>query len=272
MARIRTIKPDFWRDELLAGVTAEAALLAIGLLNHCDDEGYFNANPKLVESDVFPLRTLTNPTPALLLELSRIGYIEVFSGSDGKTYGKVANFEKHQVINKKTASKIKDLCQLRQDYQTPTVVLPTGMEGNGKEVERERKAPKVAATVVACPPDVKEQVWKDWLTLRKMKKAPVTETVLESAQKEAVKANMSFNDFLVIWCRRGSQGLEADWLKPHERQSFAQQAADIARTTVPAAHTGKDPELIKIEQDRLTAKPPSLEMLAKMAELKRKSA
>jgi hypothetical protein len=255
MARIRTIKPEFWRDEVLASISAEAALLAIGLLNHCDDEGYFNANPKLVESDVFPLRTLTNPTPALLLELSRIGYIEVFSGSDGKTYGKVANFEKHQVINKKTPSKIKDLCELRQDYLTPTVVLPTGKEGNGKEVEKERKAPKVAATVVACPPDVKEQVWRDWLTLRKMKKAAVTETVVKSAQQEAIKANMSFNDFLVVWCRRGSQGLEADWLKSHEKQSFAQQAADIARTTVPAQHSGPDPVLLQIAADREKATP-----------------
>lgn len=255
MARIRTIKPEFWRDELLAGVTAEAALLAIGLLNHCDDEGYFNANPKLVESDVFPLRTLTNPTPALLLELSRIGYIEVFSGADGKTYGKVANFEKHQVINKKTPSKIKDLCDLRQDYHTPTVVLPTGKERKGKEMEGEREAPKVAATKVACPPDVGIQEWEDWLSLRKAKKAPVTETVLKSARKEAEKAGITLNAFLTIWCARGSQGLQAEWLKPHERQTFAQQAADIARTTVPAQHSGPDPVLLKIAADRQKAAP-----------------
>jgi hypothetical protein len=139
MARIRTIKPEFWRDELLAGISPEAALLAIGLLNHCDDEGYFNANPKLVESDVFPLRTLSSTTTALLRELSGIGYIEVFSGSDGKTYGKVSNFEKHQVINKKTSSKIKDLCQLPYDYGSPTTPLPSGKErkgsGNGMEMD-----------------------------------------------------------------------------------------------------------------------------------------
>jgi hypothetical protein len=102
-----------------------------------------------------------------------------------------------------------------------------------------------------------------------MKKAPVTETVVESAKKEAVKANMSFNDFLVVWCRRGSQGLEADWLKSHEKQSFAQQAADIARSTVPAQHTGPDPVLIKIQQDRLKAVPPTVEQLEKMAALRR---
>jgi hypothetical protein len=252
MARIRTIKPDFWRDELLSGVSAEAALLAIGLLNHCDDEGYFNANPKLVESDVFPLRNLSKKTTELLRELSSIGYIDVFSGSDGKTYGKVSNFEKHQVINKKTSSKIKDLCKVPHDYRSHTVDLPSGKEGNG--MEKEGKAPKVAATVVACPPDVGVQVWQDWLALRKAKKAPVTETVVNSARKESEKAGISLNAFLTIWCARGSQGLQADWLKPQERTTFAQQAADIARVTVPGS-TGPDPALQKIEEDRKKAVP-----------------
>lgn len=144
MARIRTIKPDFWRDELLSAASAEAALLAIGLLNHCDDEGYFNANPKLVESDVFPLRTLSRKTTELLRELSDIGYIKVFSGADSKTYAKITNFEKHQVINKKTPSKIKNLCELPQDYRSPTVALPTGMERKGMEME---------GNGYICPPD-----------------------------------------------------------------------------------------------------------------------
>ena len=31
---------------------------------------------------------------------------------------------------------------------------------------------------------------------------------------------MSLEQFLRLWCARGSQGLQADWLKPHElRQS-----------------------------------------------------
>jgi len=76
---------------------------------------------------------------------------------------------------------------------------------------------KEKATVVACPPDVDQQIWDDWKQLRKAKKAPVTETVVKSARKEAVKANMAFCDFLSVWCARGSQGLQADWLKPDER-------------------------------------------------------
>ena len=112
MARIRTIKPEFWRDESLASVSSDACLLAIGLLNHCDDEGFFNANPKLVESDIFPLRELSSSTTVLIQELCSIGYITIYQGSDSKTYGHISNFEKHQVINKKTPSKIKGLCDL----------------------------------------------------------------------------------------------------------------------------------------------------------------
>lgn len=133
MARIRTIKPEFWRDEDLSKVGAEAALLAIGLLNHADDEGYFSANPKLIEADVFPLRELSGSVPVMLEELRSIGYIKVFLGSDGKRYGQVVNFEKHQVINKKSPSKIKDLCEEQDDSGIPTVVLPSGKERKGKE-------------------------------------------------------------------------------------------------------------------------------------------
>ena len=83
--------------------------------------------------------------------------------------------------------------------------------------EKSVKEDKERATVVACPPDVEQQVWDDWKQLRKAKKAPVTETVVNSARKEAGKAGMSFSDFLTVWCARGSQGLQADWLKPEEK-------------------------------------------------------
>lgn len=83
-----------------------------------------------------------------------------------------------------------------------------------KETPRKRSAPPQ----LAKPEDVAQQTWDDWLTLRKAKKAPATETVLASSRREAEKAGMPFEDFLQVWCRRGSQGLEADWLKPHEKQ------------------------------------------------------
>ena len=212
MSRIRTIKPDFWRDDSLSVVSAEAALLAIGLLNHSDDEGYFNANPKLIEADVFPLRELSCSITVLLRELSKIGYLTMFSGVDGKKYGLVCNFVKHQVINKPRASKIKELCSLPDDSGSDTVQLPVGMEWNGKGKGMEVEAKKANRATALCPPDVEPNVFDDWKQLRKSKRATVSETVIEQARKEATKASMSLNSFLKEWCLRGSQGLKAEWL------------------------------------------------------------
>lgn len=68
-----------------------------------------------------------------------------------------------------------------------------------------------------CPTDVDPEIWQDWISLRRAKAAPVTPTVVRKARGEAEKAGMPFADFLAVWCARGSQGLEAEWLKPHER-------------------------------------------------------
>jgi uncharacterized protein YdaU (DUF1376 family) len=88
---------------------------------------------------------------------------------------------------------------------------------NHKPITTNHKPKRENATSVACPPDVDQQIWDDWKQLRKAKKAPVTETVVGSARQEASKANMSFSDFLTVWCARGSQGLQADWLKLEEK-------------------------------------------------------
>lgn len=59
----------------------------------------------------------------------------------------------------------------------------------------------------------------DWVQLRKSKRATVSLTAVSIARDEAGKAGISLERFLSVWCSRGSQGLEASWLKPHERAS-----------------------------------------------------
>lgn len=76
---------------------------------------------------------------------------------------------------------------------------------------------RARTTPPPCPTDVEDSTWRDWLALRKAKRAPVTETVLVQARREAGKAGLPLNRFLEIWCSRGSQGLQADWLRPNER-------------------------------------------------------
>ena len=106
---------------------------------------------------------------------------------------------------------------------TPTPT-PTPIEEEGERASappRKRSAP----AQLAQPADVDEQTWQDWLALRKAKKAPVTATVLAQARTESDKAGMPLAAFLRVWCARGSQGLQAEWLKPQERAGPSAETA-----------------------------------------------
>lgn len=131
--RIRTIKPEFWQSEDLAQCSDKARLLAVGLLNYADDEGFFNANPALIQAAIFPFDTSSNIT-GMLLELSRKAKYVAFGEAEGKKYGQVVNFLEHQVISHPKASKIKNLCQFQYDSSNvPVTFRPEwkGKEGKG---------------------------------------------------------------------------------------------------------------------------------------------
>lgn len=109
MARIRTIKPEFWTHEDLSAQPEATHMLAAALLNYADDHGYFNAHPALIKAACFPLRELSTPVPESLKKLEKIGYLKFGTGSDGKRYGWIPTFDDHQVVNRAKPSKIKPL-------------------------------------------------------------------------------------------------------------------------------------------------------------------
>jgi uncharacterized protein YdaU (DUF1376 family) len=94
---------------------------------------------------------------------------------------------------------------------------------NNQEPITNNQEKKVRQQAVAKPEEVPDQVWEDWLALRKSKKAPVTPTVLQRARKEADKATMSLAAFLEIWCSRGWQSCEADWILPKGQPSVPER-------------------------------------------------
>ncbi|WP_336240464.1 DnaT-like ssDNA-binding domain-containing protein [Citrobacter werkmanii] len=168
MARIRTIKPEFWLNEDLSLISESACLLAIGLMNYSDDEGFFNANPLLIKAAVFPIRETSGTVPVLLQELNNCGYIDLFSCSDGKSYGKIVNFGKHQVINKPKPSKIKELSLIPYKYGIENVSVPPGKERKGKDQGKEERAHIARDQPVdnSEPVDsVRFRMHRDWMPL-----------------------------------------------------------------------------------------------------------
>jgi uncharacterized protein YdaU (DUF1376 family) len=62
-----------------------------------------------------------------------------------------------------------------------------------------------------APDGVSESIFKDYLEVRKAKKAKWTQTALKGLQREADKAKMSLQDVMQLCCERNWVGFKAEW-------------------------------------------------------------
>ena len=119
-----------------------------------------------------------------------------------------------------------------------------------KEVERETEKRKKSNRGSRLPVDF--VLPEEWIVFCQQERKDLNPTKVFDEFKDywisvpAGKATRT--DWLATW---------RNWVRRQNapRHSFAQQAADVARTTVPAKHTGPDPALLKIAADREKAAP-----------------
>ena len=79
---------------------------------------------------------------------------------------------------------------------------------------------KKQETNIKRPRNVSKKTWDDFLTHRKNKKAPLTETALIGIKNEVKKTTISLEDALVMCQARGWQSFKSDWINK-EQKSFA---------------------------------------------------
>jgi hypothetical protein len=103
--RIRTVKPEFWVHPVMSRLPYDTRILALGLLNLADDEGYFNADPDYIRGAVL-FREDSSNVRRMLDELSRSEWIDL-CGSPDRPIGRVANFRKHQRVDRAQPSRLK---------------------------------------------------------------------------------------------------------------------------------------------------------------------
>jgi len=123
-----------------------------------------------------------------------------------------------------------------------------------REIETEKRQ---RATSVATPDGVSQSVWQEFVNHRKSKKAQVTQLVIDGIQKEADKAGFSLEDALKEVVVRNWQGFKAEWVLP--KPTFG----DMARVSV-APIQGRDPALLKLDEDRKHTGPPPPEIMAQI--------
>jgi hypothetical protein len=106
MARIRTIKPEFFDDEKLATCSRDARLTFVGILSQSDDYGVSKGAPAWLRARIFPYDDDVTNTEmcAWIDELERIGVVRRFS-TDGETFIAVRNWSRHQKVERPSATR-----------------------------------------------------------------------------------------------------------------------------------------------------------------------
>lgn len=109
MPRIRTVKPEFWEDELLGVMPRDARLLFIATFNMADDEGILRWTPAYIKAQAFMYDDdLTIGDVGKLMQcLTDTGLIFPYIGGAARQQmAVVVNFRKHQRINRPQKSKL----------------------------------------------------------------------------------------------------------------------------------------------------------------------
>lgn len=126
MARIRTIKPEFWTSEQVMECSLQARLLFIGLWNFCDDHGRHRVAPKTIKAEIFPGDDVSSESiRGLLGELSTSGLVTLYE-VDEAAYLQI-NGWKHQRIDKRQPAR----------YPPPPETLSDGSATNPRPLPPE---------------------------------------------------------------------------------------------------------------------------------------
>jgi hypothetical protein len=94
-------------------------------------------------------------------------------------------------------------------------VISSGYQSDAPETETETETETEKRQIqkaLACPVNVQEATWSDFLQVRKAKKAPVTAAAISGIEREARKAGWSLEKALMEICARGWTGFKAEWV------------------------------------------------------------
>lgn len=74
------------------------------------------------------------------------------------------------------------------------------------------------------PEGISEPIWNDFKTLRKSKKAPITQTAINGIKKQAGMAGITFQEALEICCQNGWAGFKAEWINKQSKGSVNEKS------------------------------------------------
>ncbi len=250
MARIRTIKPDFFRHEglqelELAHPGEYPMFVFAGLWGHCDKAGRFEWKPRMLKLDILPF--LDFDMAGTLEILERADFVRRYE-VDGKTYGVIDSFPDHQRIGGKEAQdpeKYPEPPEKQEGSIREALGQHEGLqEGKGREEEGKgiKPAPDKPARFVAEAFSVDSSIplddWEGWLAYRRSRKLTCSEMTIKAQAKNLAKwARAGHNPAQIIAdsIASGWQGL----FEPKSRGSPSGGSRDESREKASKLLTGR---------------------------------
>jgi hypothetical protein len=261
--RIRTIKPDFWIHPVMIRQPDATKLLAIGLLNYADDEGYFFAEPRLVRASLRPFDEDSTNVRRSLAELSRIGFVSIVEHPTHGPVGLVLSFRKHQRIDRPQKSKISMFyheCAPKAQTEAPitefderssndrrALVANVALEqGTGNKGTGNREQGNVAAdaAVVSVPQNLDtpsfRSAWAEWVAYRQERKLAAYKPATIRAQltKLAEWGEGAAVEAIRESIRQNWQGIFEPRVGPGASKRPAKLGTDMAHADLAKRHGG----------------------------------
>jgi hypothetical protein len=160
MARIRTIKPEFFEDEALSRLPPHDRLMFIGTWQLADKNGVLEYRPDWIKAKVFPYETGEATDASRVLPRLVLGGFLIHYAVEGREYLQVKNFARHQRINGKEAqsetryptsdNELAEVKHTGSTWEAP-VKHPESQEGKGREGKG-----RSSATASPCDNDFEE--------------------------------------------------------------------------------------------------------------------
>ena len=170
------------------------------------------------------------------------------------------NWDKRQFVSDSSTMRV---AKHRNKKKQVSNVDETLQKRPSNAIDTDTEQIQKRTTSVAPPEGVSNSVWQEFKSLRKAKKAPITQRAIDAIYSEANKAGWTLEKALEECVVRGWQAFKADWVvKPNP--------ADIVRLTVPSKNE-PDPALEKIKADEKTTRPPTPEELAIFNSIRKKA-
>lgn len=174
MARIRTVKPEFWQHPKVTRVSRDARLLFLGLLNEADDTGRLRYQGKRLAGVLFPEDSDVDAgwIDARVDELELVELVRRYE-VDGERLLVVVGFLDHQAINRPSPSRLPEPPGALTDSSVrPPAPVPDRSVGEGNREQGTGKGDPVVgsadrALVLVEPPvagpDPVELVFAEWV-------------------------------------------------------------------------------------------------------------